>query len=68
MFGGSMDTTNGRLWQAVAGLGAVAAPWWIAAMQEISMLAGWVTSLGGAVVTIHAVWKLFRRRTTEAFS
>jgi hypothetical protein len=31
-------------------------------MQDISLAANWVTSIGGAVLTIYAVWRIVRRR------
>lgn len=47
------------------GLGAalVPAPLWVVLVQDVSMIAGLITAVCGAIIGLHAVWRLARRAT-----
>lgn len=48
--------------QLALGAGLMATPAWVQWAQNVSIIAGAVAAVCGAIVGIHAVWRLWRRR------
>lgn len=55
--------------KAEASIGGVlvAAPWWSHYLVEINVIAGTIATICGAVVGLHAVWRIYKhwRRKKE---
>lgn len=48
--------------EAVIGAGLFAAPLWVGWIGTVSMVASMIAACCGALVGIHAVWRIWRRR------
>ena len=57
-----MDTSvsQAKVEAAVGGI-LVATPLWATLIQDISMIASAIAAVCGAIIGIHAVWRLVRR-------
>lgn len=47
--------------EAGIGAGLMTTPLWINWLQEVSVVAAAVTSICGAILGVHAVWRLHKR-------
>jgi hypothetical protein len=48
--------------EAIAGLSLMTTPLWVIWLQDASLIASAVASICGAIIGIHAVWRLWKRR------
>lgn len=48
--------------QAGLGAGLFATPWWAAMIHDISALAGMIAAICGAIIGVHAVYRIYRGR------
>jgi hypothetical protein len=57
-----MDTTvaEAKLEATVGGI-LMATPLWATLIQDISMIASMIAAVCGAIIGVHAVWRLVRR-------
>ena len=57
-----METTvtQAKIEAAVGGV-LIATPLWARLIQDISMIASMVAAVCGAIIGVHAVWRLIRR-------
>jgi uncharacterized membrane protein YqjE len=58
-----MDQIGDAKLQAVAGLSLMTTPVWVIWLQYIDFAFSAVAAICGAIIGIHAVWRLYRRRT-----
>lgn len=47
--------------EIAGGSALMAAPWWAAALQDVSLVTSTVAAVCGAVVGIHAVYRIWKR-------
>lgn len=58
-----MDQTIGQVKaEAVFGAGLVTTPFWALVFQDISLIASAIAAVCGAIIGLHAVWRLWKRR------
>ncbi|HEX9465660.1 MAG TPA: hypothetical protein VGB82_23915 [Alphaproteobacteria bacterium] len=48
--------------EAVLGGGLMTTPGWVVVFQDISLIASTLAAVCGAIVGLHAVWRLWKRR------
>jgi len=51
--------------QAMLGATLVTTPGWAMALQNISLIASTIAAICGAVVGLHAVWRICRKKRGE---
>lgn len=57
-----MNETTQAKFEVVLGGGLVGTPWWATWMESISFGASMVAAVCGAIVGLHAVYRLIKRR------
>lgn len=57
-----MNSNAANIGQAALGAVLTVTPLWVVILQDISMIAGGIASICGAIVGIHAVYRLMRLR------
>jgi hypothetical protein len=48
--------------QAAFGAGLISTPYWVSLLHEVSLLASAVTAICGAIIGVHAVVRLLKRK------
>jgi len=48
--------------QAAVGAGLVTTPLWVYLLQSAALIASTIAAVCGAILGLHAVWRLWRRR------
>lgn len=58
------DKTIAKL-EAAMGAALVPTPLWVILVQDVSMIAGMVAAVCGAIIGVHGVWRLWCRHCDE---
>lgn len=62
-----MEQTIGQVkLEAVVGAGLVTTPVWASFLQNVSLIASTIAAITGAIIGLHAVWRLWKRRRVAA--
>lgn len=48
--------------QTAVGAGLVTTPFWVDLLQAMSLVAGTIAAITGAILGVHGVWKMIRGR------